>query len=160
MHEATGDYYVVDGGVTAIGPFGGDEILRHWRVASAASEPVLGTPNYFDHYQPAPLPFAATEWRDVDPDTLPPSVTHHRGAQGELVIEWVSPSTELRDEILALVNAREEWIGAREAIFGRVGKGTPCWGHPSGSVLVCRRPEPGERAAVVEWPARRSPFGR
>jgi hypothetical protein len=92
MHEGTGAHDVVgDGGETAIGPFRPNEILRHWRVASSPTEPVLGIPIYYEHYKPLPLPLPAAEWLEVDPDWLPPSVTFHDFPEKDLELEWSSP---------------------------------------------------------------------
>jgi hypothetical protein len=156
MHERTGEYYVVgDAGETAIGPFRPHEVLRSWRVANSPSEPVLGIPNYYGHYKPAPLPFPATEWLEVDPDWLPPSVTFHRFPERELELEWISPPAALREEVVALANTNEKWIDLSQATFGQLDKGSLYWGHPRGSVLVCKRPTTGERLAIIEWPPSR-----
>jgi hypothetical protein len=153
MHEATGAYYVVgDAGETAIGPFRRHEVLRHWRVASSPSEPVLGIPNYYEHYKPVPLPFPATESLEVEPDSLPPSVTFHEFPERPLELEWISPPAPLREEVVALANTDEKWIDLAQATFGRLDKGSLAWGHPRGSVLVCKRPTAGERLAIIEWP--------
>jgi hypothetical protein len=151
-HDRTGGYYVVEAGETAIGPFRPDHVLRHWRVASASSEPVLATPNYYEHYSPTPLPFPASEWSELDPETLPASVTFHEIPGGTFDVEWFIPTLGLRNEVLALVNASEQWIESSEASFGRLDKRALYWGHPAGSVLVSKKAAPGQRVAVIEWP--------
>jgi hypothetical protein len=152
IHERTGTYYVVDAGETAIGPFRPDQVLRHWRVASAPSEPVLAMPNYYEHYARRPLPFPTSEWTELDPETLPPSVTFHEIPDGPFDVEWFSPTPEVRNEVLALANASEWWIDRSAANFGRLDKRALYWGHPAGSVLVCLKAVPGQRVAVIDWP--------
>ena len=152
MHERTGAYYVIgDAGETAIGPFRPNQILRHWRVANSPSEPVLGIPSYYEHYKLASLPFPATEWLQIDPDWLPPSVTFHQFPEADLELEWSSPSVAIREEVLALVNADEQWMEPAHAVFAYLDKESLYWGHPLGSLLVCKRPASGERLAIVEW---------
>jgi len=74
-------------------------------VASSPSEPVLGVPNYYEHYEPLPLPFPAAEWLEVDVDWLPPSVTFHDFPEKDLALEWISPPLVIRELVVALANA-------------------------------------------------------
>jgi len=155
MHERTGMYWVIgDEGTTAIGPFEAHEILRHFRVAGQPSEPVLGIPNYHEHYRPVPLPFPATEALQMRPEDLPPSVTRHDFPKTSPDIDWFSPEAKARAVLVALANTGDPWIDIHEAVFGRVARGTILWGHPPDAIFICRRPLPGERVAVIEWPPR------
>lgn len=151
MHEPTGEYYVVrDDGASAIGPFAPREVLRTWRVASQAYEPVLAIPNFYERFKPVDLPFPLSEWLEMKPEWLEPSVTTYT-LEAAWEFDWVIIPRRRRDEIVSLVNVEEAWLDPNNAIFARCDKLQNFSEHPIGSIVTCNRPVAGERVAVVEW---------